>query len=141
MGLQVVYFVLSVYGWYQWKFGGRDRAELRVSRTTPRLALILLALGSTGTALLGTYLQRATDAALPYLDSALAVFSLLAQWMMTRKLLENWLVWLVLDVTYVGMFLSRGLALTAVNYAVYLALAAIGFVQWRRSWLTRPATA
>jgi nicotinamide mononucleotide transporter len=141
MGLQVVYFALSVYGWYEWKFGGRDRSELRVSRTTPRLGLLLVALGATGTTLLGTYLSRATDAALPYLDSALAVFSLLAQWMMTRKLLENWLVWLVLDVTYVGMFLSRGLALTAVNYAVYLALAALGFVQWRRSWLARPATA
>lgn len=133
MGLQVVYFALCVYGWYQWKYGGAHRTALPVTRTPPRTAAVLAVLGLTGTAAVGTYLHRATDAALPYLDSALAVFSLLAQWMMTRKLLENWLVWIVLDITYVGMYLSRGLALTAVNYAVYLGLASLGFIQWRRS--------
>jgi nicotinamide mononucleotide transporter len=140
MGLQVVYFALSVYGWYQWKFGGADRTTLPVSRTPRRTAAILAVLGVTGTAAVATYLHRATDAALPFLDSGLAVFSLLAQWMMTRKLLENWLVWILLDVTYVGMYLSRGLALTAVNYAVYLGLATLGFFQWRRSLRAAAAT-
>lgn len=139
MGLQVVYFGLSAYGWYQWKFGGEGRTELRVARTTARQALVLAALAVLGTLAVGTALHRRTDAALPYLDTALAVCSLLAQWMMTRKLLENWLVWIVLDATYVAMFLSRGLALTAVNYAVYLVLAAMGFAQWRRSWAARHA--
>ena len=141
MGLQVIYFALSAYGWYMWKFGGRGRTELPVGRTTARTAAWLLSLAVAGTVGLGTYLHRATDAALPYLDSALAVCSLLAQWMMTRKLLENWLAWIVLDVIYVGMFISRDLALTAVNYAVYLALAILGFLQWRRSWIARPAAA
>jgi nicotinamide mononucleotide transporter len=141
MGLQAIYFGLSAYGWYEWKFGGAGRTELPVSRTTARTAAWLASLAVVGTLALGTYLHRATDAALPYLDSALAVCSLLAQWMMTRKLLENWLAWIALDVVYVGMFLVRGLSLTAINYAVYLALAAIGFVQWRRSWRSRTAPA
>ena len=141
MGLQVVYFGLCAYGWYQWKFGGTDRTELPVGRTSPRQWAILGTLAVLGTLGVGTFLHRGTDAALPYLDSALAACSLLAQWMMTRKLLENWLAWIVLDITYVGMFLSRDLALTAVNYAVYLALAVLGYVQWRRSWAVRHADA
>jgi nicotinamide mononucleotide transporter len=141
MGLQAIYFALSAYGWYEWRFGGTGRTVLAVGRTTPRTAAWLAMLAVAGTLGLGTYLHRSTDAALPYLDSALAVCSLLAQWMMTRKLLENWLAWIVLDVIYVGMFISRDLALTAVNYAVYLALAVLGFVQWRRSWVAHQVTA
>ncbi len=139
MGLQVIYFVLSVYGWYEWKFGGTGRTELPVSRATRRDALVLLPLGVGATAILGTLLARYTNAALPFLDSATTVTSLIAQWMMTRKKLENWVVWIVVDVVYVAMFLSRGLALTAVNYAVYLGLAILGFVQWRRSLAARAA--
>ncbi len=137
MGLQVIYFGLSVYGWYEWKFGGAGRTELPVSRATRRDAMVLLPLGIGGTALLGTLLARYTNAALPFVDSATTVTSLLAQWMMTRKRLENWLVWIAVDVVYVAMFLSRGLELTAINYAVYLGLATLGYIHWRRSIAAR----
>ncbi|MCC6771268.1 MAG: nicotinamide mononucleotide transporter, partial [Gemmatimonadaceae bacterium] len=90
MGLQVIYLVLSVYGWYEWKYGGENRSELHVSRLTPRLAVTLGAIGIAGSVALGTFLHQQTDASLPYLDATLSVFSLLAQWMMTRKILENW---------------------------------------------------
>jgi nicotinamide mononucleotide transporter len=133
MGLQVVYAVLSVYGWYEWLFGGQDRTPLRVSRTTPRLATLLVLVAAAGAALLGTLLQRTTDAALPYLDSFLSSTSLVAQWMMTRKKLENWLVWIFVDVVYVGMFIFKGLHVTAGLYAVFLVLAVRGYVDWRRS--------
>lgn len=134
MGLQVIYLVLSVYGWYEWRFGGAGRTELAVSRTTRAQALVLVPLGLAGALGLGLLLARTTDAALPWIDSALAVTSLLAQWMMTRKLLENWLVWVVADVAYVAMFLSKQLYVTAALYAVFLCLAAKGFLDWRRSW-------
>lgn len=134
MGLQVIYLVLSVYGWYEWRFGGAGRTELAVSRTTRAQALVLVPLGLAGALGLGLLLARTTDAALPWIDSALAVTSLLAQWMMTRKLLENWLVWVVADVAYVAMFLSKQLYVTAALYAVFLCLAAKGYLDWRRSW-------
>lgn len=140
MGLQVVYLVLSVYGWYEWKFGGAGRTELPVSRTTRRQALVLVPIGLAGALGLGLLLARTTDAALPWIDSALAVTSLLAQWMMTRKLLENWIVWVVADVAYVAMFLSKGLYVTAGLYAVFLVLAAKGFFDWRRSWQARASS-
>lgn len=133
MGLQVFYFVLSWYGWYQWKFGGTNRSELPVSRTARRHVVRLIPLGIVGSLGLGLILARTTDAALPWVDSATSVTSLLAQWMMTRKLLENWLVWIAVDVVYVAMFIFKDLYLTAGLYAVFLVLAVKGYVDWRRS--------
>jgi nicotinamide mononucleotide transporter len=141
MGLQVVYAVLSVYGWYEWLYGGEGRTQLRVTRTTPRLATLLAFVAAAGSALLGTLLHRTTDAALPYMDSFLSSTSLVAQWMMTRKLLENWLVWIAVDVLYVGMFVFKGLYLTAGLYAVFLALAVRGYLDWRRSMAERATPA
>ena len=133
MALQVVYAVLSVYGWYQWLHGGPQRGELRVTAITPRLAAVLGGIGAVASVLLGTVLHRTTDAALPYLDASLSSVSLVAQWMMTRKLLENWLVWIAVDVVYVGMFIFKELYLTAGLYAVFLGLAVRGYLDWRRS--------
>ena len=133
MGLQVVYALLSAYGWYQWLHGGANRTELPVSRIAPRTAATLALLAVAFAATLGTFLSRTTDASLPWLDSSLTAASLAAQWMLTRKLLENWLVWIVADIVYVGMFIHKDLHLTAVLYAIFLLLAIMGWLQWRRS--------
>jgi len=141
MGLQMVYAVLSFYGWYAWLYGGVGRTELRVTRTTPRLAALLTIIAASSAVVLGTLLHRTTDAALPFMDSALTSASLVAQWQMTKKLLENWLVWIGVDVLYVGMFIFKGLYLTAGLYAVFLALAVKGYVDWRRSVAERATPA
>jgi nicotinamide mononucleotide transporter len=141
MGLQVVYAVLSIYGWYEWLYGGEGRTELRVTRTSPRLATLLTLIALFGSAGLGALLRHGTDAALPYMDSFLSSTSLVAQWMMTRKKLENWLVWILVDVLYVGMFVFKGLYLTAGLYAVFLGLAVKGYLDWRRSGAERPREA
>lgn len=138
MGLQVIYLLLSFYGWYEWLYGGENRSELHVSRIAPRLAAILLAVGAAAALALGTLLDRNTDASLPYLDATLSVFSLVAQWMMTRKLLENWVLWMVLNVVYVWMFVFlKDLNFTAFQYAVFLVLAVLGFRDWGRSFEAR----
>ena len=135
MGLQVIYFGLSLYGWYEWLYGGANRTELRVSRAGSRMAITLMAIAVVGVGVLGTLFARFTDAALPYVDSATATTSLVAQWMMTRKVLENWAVWIAVDVVYVGMFIYKSLYLTAGLYAGFFVLAVMGHVQWRRSYL------
>ena len=132
-GLQVVYVILNAYGWYHWLYGGKNRTELPVSRTSPRLGAFLIALGAVGTAVLGTILARKTDAALPYVDSLTTSTSLIAQWMMTRKLLENWIIWVAVDVIYIGMYIFKHLYPTAVLYLVWLVLSAMGYFQWRTS--------
>ena len=134
MGLQVVYALLSVYGWYEWLHGGEHRSALRVTRTTARLGAVLVAVITIGAFALGAILHRTTDAALPFMDAFLSSTSLVAQWMMTRKKLENWLLWIFVDVLYVGMFTYKGLYITAILYAVFLALAVAGYRDWRASW-------
>ena len=137
MGLQVIYAGLSIYGWYEWLHGGENKTELHVSRTPPRLGVILTLIGLAGAGVLGVVLRGATDAALPFMDSFLSSTSLVAQWMMTKKKLENWIVWIVVDVMYVGMFIFKHLYLTAGLYAVFLVLAVRGYIDWRRSMATQ----
>jgi nicotinamide mononucleotide transporter len=137
MGLQVVYFGLSLYGWYEWLYGGANRTELHVSRTARTLGVRLVVIGVVCAAVLGTLLARFTDAALPYVDSATTSTSLVAQWMMTRKILENWAVWAAVDVVYVAMFIYKHLYLTAGLYTIFFVLAVMGYVQWRRSLMGR----
>ena len=86
-----------------------------------------------GAAGLGRLLASTTDAALPRLDASLSVVSLVAQYMMTRKLVENWLVWIALDVVYVAMFEYKKLHVTSTLYAVFLVLAVMGWRSWRES--------
>lgn len=134
-GLQVIYLLLSFYGWWAWLYGGTGRSTLTVSRAPLSLYFILVAVDLVAWLVLAGALHRHTDAAIPYLDSALTTTSLVAQWMMTRKLLENWTLWIALDIVYVPTFIWRGLYPTAALYAVFLALAIKGHRDWRRSWL------
>lgn len=131
-GLQVVYLLLSVYGWWHWWRGAPDQSPLRVTHVPRRqllpLSLILISLW-VALALITT---RIPGAALPWADALLVAGSLVAQWMMTRKLLECWLLWIVIDASYVGLFLWRGLSLTAVLYFLFLLLAVRGHLSWRR---------
>ena len=138
-GLQIVYFTLSCYGWYQWKYGGTDRTGVVVTQTSRRLATILLGIAVTTAVALGWGLARFTDAAIPWLDAGTTATSLVAQWMMTRKLLESWLIWIAVDVVYIWMYFSQGLRLTAGLYAAFLVLATLGYFSWRRSLRERLA--
>ena len=134
MGLQVVYLILSVYGWHQWLHGGAERKALRVSRASPRVWLACGVVGAVFWLGLATYTSRLPGVSLPYLDSGLTTLSLVAQWMMTRKILENWLLWIIADIVYVPMYLYKSLRPTAGLYAVFLVLAVMGLVQWRKSY-------
>jgi nicotinamide mononucleotide transporter len=133
MGLQAVYIVLAAYGWWHWLHGGANRGTLAVSRA-PMRELILLGLAFLlGTAALSTVLARTTDASLPLADSALTAASLVAQYMMTRKYVECWLVWIVADAAYVVMFIYKGLWPTAGLYLLFTILAVVGWRHWRAS--------
>jgi nicotinamide mononucleotide transporter len=138
MGLQPIYLALSVYGWHQWLRGGEHHSELHVSGASPRLLTSLAALNLVAWLALAAVLRR-TDAAVPWLDALLTTTSLVAQWMMTRKILENWLLWIAVDLVYVPMFISQRLYATAVLYAAFLVLAGMGYVEWRRSLVRRAA--
>jgi nicotinamide mononucleotide transporter len=133
MGLQVVYVALSAYGWYAWSKGGQGQEPLRVSRSSAAVRAASAVAGVLATAALAAWLARQTDEAMPLTDAGTTAFSLVAQWMQTRKFIENWWLWLVVDLVYVGMNLAQGLVWTAGLYAVYCGLAVAGLIEWRRS--------
>ena len=132
-GLQGIYIILAVYGWYQWLYGGAQHSGVHVSRVTGATAIVLLILVAAGTVLLAFPLAAYTNAALPLWDSLATVMSLAAQWMLAKKILENWLVWIAADAFFVGIYLYQDLYLTAGLYVVYLGLAVSGFIAWRKS--------
>ena len=140
MGLQVVYLVLSIYGWYHWLRGGENRSTLHVSRASARVWVIGGGLALLTWIALAQYTSTLPGVSLPYLDAGLTATSLLAQWMMTRKILENWVLWIIADIVYVPMYISKELYVTAGLYTVFLVLAIMGLVGWRRS-LRERATA
>ena len=135
MGLQFVYIALSFYGWYEWLYGGENRTELHVSSGWRNSYGVAIAITIAFALILGTILRRSTDAALPYADSTLTSFSLMAQWMMTRKYLENWFVWIAVDVFYIAMFCYKALYLTALLYAIFIVVCTFGYLEWKRSLL------
>ena len=132
-GLQLVYVAVCAYGWWAWLRGGPGEGPLRVTRVPRRASLVLAAAGALLALALGFGLKRATDAAFPFWDAGTTAFSLVAQWMQARKWLENWIVWIVVDVVYVGMYLGKGLNLTAALYAAFVALAVLGLRTWTRA--------
>ena len=138
MGLQVVYLALSIYGWYEWLYGGKNRSTLRVSRASSREWLIAIPVAVIFWVALARYTSTLPGVALPYLDSGLTTLSLVAQWMMTRKILENWMLWIVADVVYVPMYVYKGLPVTAALYGIFLALAVLGLRSWWRSYHSNP---
>jgi nicotinamide mononucleotide transporter len=139
--LQAVYVALSLYGWRQWLRGGESGGRLAVSSTPRAWAVGLGAAGVLASAGLSLFLKYRTDAALPFPDAATTAFSLVAQWMTTRKWVENWLVWIAVDVVYLGVYFSQGLYLSTGLYAAFLVMAALGYKQWRASMKEGPLTA
>lgn len=133
-GLQVVYLVLAVYGWWAWLYGGAQHTPLRVRRVPLRVFIAACTAGALFAAGVGLALARYTDAAIPLIDSALTGASLVAQYLMTRKYLECWPVWVATDIAYVVVFIVRDLHLTAVMYAIFTGLAVYAWRAWQGSW-------
>lgn len=127
--LQCIYLVLLIYGWIQWKKSRKtfDTPVTTLKKITTKLIYIsFLAFIS-----LGFFLNQFTNASLPWLDSALTVLSLVAQWMVARKLIANWIIWIIVNAVYVPLYIYKGLPLTSLLYFVFLLLAIKGFVNWK----------
>ncbi len=133
-GLQGYFLVTSIYGWYHWQRGGQGHSTLHVSRTSKRVWLWCAVLGAAFWISAATLTSRMEGASYPYIDAATTTVSLIAQWMITRKLLESWLLWIIVNIVYIPVLLLKDLYPTALLYAVMLVLAIKGFVDWRRSY-------
>ena len=132
--LQVTFFVLLAYGWWSWWRGvrtGTTKAELPVTRLDRTARALALFGGAELTLAVGAFISHRTDAAVPYWDAFLFAFSLIAQALQTRKKIETWPLWVVVNAVAIGVYLSQALWLTAALYAVFLVLAGVGWRVWR----------
>jgi nicotinamide mononucleotide transporter len=140
-GLQIVYVVLQVWGWWQWLYGGRDRTELATQRTSRAEWAGQAIAGVAGTALLTWTLSAWTDSTVPFWDALTTTISLLATYGQSRKLLESWWLWIAADLIYIPLYASKHLYLTSGLYVIFLALCVAGLVAWRRDWAAGSVTA
>lgn len=135
MGLQVYYLGVSIYGWYYWT----RNPESSGSQSRPVTHLTVLTGASSAVIamflLLGIsfVLRHYTDSDIPWGDAFTTALSIVATWMLARKILEHWLVWIVVDSVAAGLYLYKGLIPTAFLYVVYAVIAVAGYAQWKKS--------
>jgi nicotinamide mononucleotide transporter len=129
--LQIVYVVLGLYGWWAWLYGGARHSRLVVRRTTRPEWLGLAAAGVLLTAGLWLFLDRLTESTVPLADAVTTALSLLATYGQTRKLIENWWLWIAADLIYIPLYGYKDLWLTAILYVAFLILCVLGLRSWR----------
>lgn len=132
-GLQVFFFATNLWGWWLWAqaHAGVDGVPVSWMSARTRIAwgAVTLALSLS----LGWILHRFTNAALPFADSAVTGASIAAQILLSLRRIENWVLWVLIDVAAIGLYLSRGLPLLAALYAAFLVMSIIGLRQWMRA--------
>jgi len=133
MGLNAYYFFISIYGWIIWRKGGGKGAERPVSRISRKTALLLLVLTAFAFLGIALILKNYTDSPIPYWDALTTAMSFTATWMLARKILEHWIVWIIVDVISMALYLYRGLYPTMILFAIYTTMAVIGYIEWKRT--------
>ena len=128
---------MAIYGWWHWRHGGKADSVLTIRRWGLSQHVVAILAVTALTAVTGTILHNQTEAALPYLDSFTTWGSILTTWMVTQKILENWLYWLVIDAASIILYLDRELYLTAALFLAYLIIVIFGFIQWRKHYLSQ----
>src|SRR5215212_2522244 len=130
--LQIIYIALGFQGWYLWLRGGENRTPLNVERASRRLLAGVAAFVVAGTTGLTFFFRYVNDSA-PFLDALTTALSLGAQYLLNRKAVENWWLWMTADVIYIYLYAARGLHLTAVLYFVFLCMCVAGLRAWLRT--------
>ena len=137
MGLQVYYVVISIYGWWYWWRGSSDsKEELPIVRLSSKLAWTLVGLTVPMFVLISFILVRFTDSPVPYWDAFTTAISITATWMLARKILEQWFLWMLVNLVSLVLYVYKGLYPTVVLFAFYSVLSFVGYVQWKRSLST-----
>lgn len=141
-GLQILFFLpMQVYGFIVWQRMAHDANDFLVTKSFPNeeigdvflwpfLVVIIFALSMVNGVVMDTY----TDAALPYVDALTTWLSIFAQVLMIRKFWESWILWIVMDVIAIGVYTSRELYVVAGLYVIFLVMATMGLIKWRKNW-------
>lgn len=132
-GLQLYFLATAFYGWYFW-LHKKKVDDKPIERIRGKQWLIIIAGIVILTFLLSLYLQKYTDTDVPYADGFCTAMSFTAQLLMTRKVLQNWILWIIVDICYVPLYFHKHLALTGLLYFVLIILAFIGYLDWKKTY-------
>jgi nicotinamide mononucleotide transporter len=132
MILHVIYIFLQVFGWYNWKYGGTNKSTLRVTLLTNTIFWIGLTV--IATLFTGYIMQTRTDASYPYEDAFIMIASLVAQYLMIKKILQSWMFWIIVDVVAIIIYAYKDLYFTTVLYLLFLVMAIIGYLEWKKAY-------
>ncbi len=137
MALNAYYLFISVYGWYQWRYGGQSgeqKSERKVTHVTFPTAIVVAVVAILLFVLISQVLVRYTDSPVPYYDALASSLSIVATWMLARKLLQHWILWIFINFFSVALYYWRGLYPTSVLYLVYGVMSIVGWIQWKSSY-------
>ena len=131
-GLNIYYLLMAIFGWWQWQYGSKQKTELeitswKISQHAYAFGLILLL-----TVLSGYFLSNKTDAALPYVDSFTTWAAVVTTWMVAKKVLENWLYWMIINPISIWLYTERDLYLYALLFVAYSIIPIFGYINWRK---------
>ncbi|PMB55017.1 nicotinamide riboside transporter PnuC [Coxiella endosymbiont of Rhipicephalus microplus] len=129
MALTGIYFLSMFYGWYQWTRHKKSET-LVITNLTVSLALILSVVAFFGTLIMAELLKHFTNSQVPYIDSITTILSLIAQWMICKKMIETWFLWFVVDALYVGLYFYKGIPAHSILWVIYLGMAIAGYLHW-----------
>jgi len=131
-GVQFVYIAVAIYGWWNWLHGGKDHSELDVSYASAQGLLTYVAIAAASTAIL-YWVLRHTPSTVPFADGLTSALFLTAQYVMSRKVVENWWFWIVGDVLVIGLYIYKNLYLTSGLYTIFLAMSIVALLEWQRA--------
>jgi len=142
MGLQTYYVIISIYGWYWWLKGGKryNIESLPVTRASIKTLIILFTVFLVLFALLWYVLLSYTDSPVPVGDAFTTALSIVATWMLARKIIEHWMLWVIADLVSMGLYIYKGLYPTVVLFAVYTIMAVIGYREWKKAIIILPGS-
>lgn len=132
--LQIFYIVMAIYGWVLWRHHGDEKHDLHISVWSITNHLIAISSVSILVIISGYFLQNNTNAMFPWLDSFTTWAAVITTWMVTKKILENWVYWLIIDSVAIYLYIQRDLYLTAALFTVYVILCFVGFYQWNKTY-------
>lgn len=135
MLLQIYYLFMSLYGWWSWKFGGSKNTKsksLKVTQTPLRFWPFIVLINLVLFVLLGLFMSRFTNSDVPWIDSFVTAVSFIATWLLARKKIENWILWIIADSISIGLYFYKGMYPTLVLFIVLTILAFVGYHQWKK---------
>jgi len=132
--LNIYYLLMAIYGWYQWQYLTEGKKVKPVNVWSVRKHLTIIASTSILIYLSGFLLEKYTSQEFAYIDSFTTWFAVITTYMVTQKVLENWIYWIVIDVVSISLYLQKGFALTSVLFVCYVVIAAFGWLKWKKHY-------